>query len=211
MKLYGYWRSSATYRVRIAFGLKDAAYDYQPVDLLGGQQSADDYLKRNPQALVPSLVTDDGDAITQSLAIIEYLDETLPGASIVGDGAVRRAHARSIAAAIACEAQPFVNLRIQRYMVDEAGVSDAGKKAWLDKWVGGAVRAVGAIVDRTGGAFCVGDVPTIADACLIPQLFACKRFGIDLKGCERLFEIEARCAELPAFANAHPDKQPDAK
>lgn len=210
MKLLGYWRSSATYRVRIVLALKGAAYEYEPVNLLKGEQASAEYLKKNPQALVPTLVTDDGAEISQSLAIIEYLEETIPSPSVLPSTPIRRAKARAIAAAIACEAQPFANLRIQKYLKDELGVSDAAKAAFLNRWPGGALNAVEAMVKETAGEFCVGDEPGLADAFLVPQLFASRRFNIDLSGCPTLLAIDERCQKLPAFIKAHPDNQPDA-
>ncbi|MCA8895811.1 MAG: maleylacetoacetate isomerase [Parvularculaceae bacterium] len=210
MKLLGYWRSSATYRVRIALALKGLDYDYQPVNLLKGEQSGAEYLKKNPQALVPTLVTDAGEEISQSLAIIEFLQETFPSPSVLPKTPILRAKARAIAAAIACEAQPFANLRIQKYLTETLGVSDEAKAAFLNRWPGGALNAVEAMACETAGAFCVGDEPTIADAFLVPQIFASRRFNIDLSNCPTLLAIDERCQKLPAFIKAHPDNQPDA-
>ncbi|HRX39739.1 MAG TPA: maleylacetoacetate isomerase [Parvularculaceae bacterium] len=210
MKLLGYWRSSATYRVRIALALKGLDYDYQPVNLLKGEQSGAEYLKKNPQALVPTLVTDAGEEISQSLAIIEFLQETFPSPSVLPKTPILRAKARAIAAAIACEAQPFANLRIQKYLTETLGVSDEAKAAFLNRWPGGALNAVETMARETTGAFCVGDEPTIADAFLVPQIFASRRFNIDLSNCPTLLAIDERCQKLPAFIKAHPDNQPDA-
>ncbi|HOP19148.1 MAG TPA: maleylacetoacetate isomerase [Amphiplicatus sp.] len=210
MKLLGYWRSSATYRVRIALALKGLDYDYQPVNLLKGEQSGAEYTKKNPQALVPTLVTDAGEEISQSLAIIEFLQETFPSPSVLPKTPILRAKARAIAAAIACEAQPFANLRIQKYLTETLGVSDEAKAAFLNRWPGGALNAVETMARETTGAFCVGDEPTIADAFLVPQIFASRRFNIDLSNCPTLLAIDERCQKLPAFIKAHPDNQPDA-
>ena len=210
MKLYGYWRSSATYRVRIALALKEIDYDYEPVNLLKGEQRTDSYLAKNPNGLVPTLVTDEGAALIQSLAIMEYLEEVCPDPSILPDDPVTRARARAIAATIACEAQPLMNLRIQKYLKENASLDDAGVKAWLNRWPGGALAAVEKMAAESGGDFCVGDTPTIADVCLVPQWFGSLRFGVDLSGFTRLNEIYERCVALPAFEKAHPLNQPDA-
>lgn len=210
MKLLGYWRSSASYRVRIVLALKGLDYDYEPVNLLKGEQAGGDYLKKNPQALVPSLITDDGAVLTQSYAIAEYLEEVFPKPSILPASPVLRAEARAIASAIACEAQPFANLRIQKYLVGDLGLDDAAKADFLDRWPGGAMRAVEALVKESAGDFCVGDTPGLADAFLIPQIYAARRFNIDLASCPTLLAIDERCQKLDAFIKAHPDNQPDA-
>lgn len=210
MKLYGYWRSSATYRVRIALALKGIDYDYEPVNLLKGEQKCSAYLAKNPNGLVPTLVTDDGAPLNQSLAIMEYLEETIPDPSILPRDPIARAKARAIAATIACEAQPLMNLRIQKYLKEEASFDDGAIKGWLSRWPGSAMAAVEKMAAETGGDFCVGDTPTMADACLVPQWFGALRFGIDLSGLTRLNAVYERCIALPAFEKAHPMNQPDA-
>ena len=211
MKLFGYWRSSATYRVRIALALKDIDYDYQPVNLLKGEQSESDYLAMNPHGLVPALQTDDGAIITQSLAIMEFLEEAHPTPTILPKDPASRAHARAIAATLACEAQPFMNLRIQKYLKTDIGLADDALKAWLNRWPGSAMAAVEKIVATTGGDYCVGDEPTFADCCLIPQMFGALRFGVDVSGLTRLNAIYERSEAHPAFHKAHPLNQPDAE
>jgi len=210
MKLFGYWRSSATYRVRIALNLKELDYDYEPVNLLQGEQSSPEHLARNPQGLVPALVTDDGDVITQSLAIMEYLDDVYPKHPILPKDTVARAHARAIAATIACEAQPFMNLRIQNYLKNKGGFDKDATTAWLNTWPGGAMGAAQKLITQSNGEYCVGDTPTIADCCLVPQWFAASRFGVDVSRFTKLKEIFDRCSTLPAFEKAHPLNQPDA-
>ncbi len=210
MKLFGYWRSSATYRVRIALALKGIDYDYEPVNLLKGEQKSAAYLSKNPNGLVPTLITDDGAALNQSLSIMEYLEETFPDPSILPRDPVGRAQARAIAATIACEAQPLMNLRIQKYLKEEASFDDNAVKDWLNRWPGSAMAAVEKMAAEKAGAFCVGDAPTMADACLVPQWFGALRFGVDLSGLTRLNEIYERCIALPAFEKAHPLNQPDA-
>lgn len=210
MKLYGYWRSSATYRVRIACALKGVDYEYQPINLLKKEQTGAEYRRISPQGLVPTLVTDDGEALTQSLAIIEYLEETQPAPSLLPSTSALRAKARAIALAIACEAQPFGNLRMLNYLKDELGFDDARRLEFLNRWPGAALKSVNAMADETAGRFLVGDEPGLADACLVPQLYAARRFNVDLSGCETLLRIDAECAKLDAFIKAHPDNQPDA-
>lgn len=210
MKLLGYWRSSASYRVRIVLALKGLDYEYRPVNLLKGEQAGADYLGKNPQALVPALITDDEAVLTQSFAIAEYLEEIYPEPPVLPASPILRAKARAIAAAIACEAQPFANLRIQRYLVKELGLGDEAKTDFLNRWPGGAMRAVEALVKETAGEFCVGDAPGLADAFLIPQVYASRRFNIDLSDCPTLLAIDDRCRTLDAFIKAHPDNQPDA-
>lgn len=209
MKLFGYWRSSASYRVRIALALKGVDYDYQPINLLAGEQQEPDFLSINPLGLVPALKTDDGDIIVQSLAIMEYLEEAYPDHAILPKAPAARGAARAMAASIACEAQPFMNLRIQKYLKSDGGFDDAQMAAWLNRWPGGAMAAVEKMAAQWSDGYCVGGEPTIADCCLVPQMFAANRFGIDTTQFPTLTKIADRCAEHPAFIKAHPDNQPD--
>lgn len=210
MKLFGYWRSSATYRVRIALALKNIDYTYHPVNLLKGEQKSDDYLARNPLGLVPALETDDGAIIVQSLAIMEYLEDIHPAPSILPETSATRGYARAMAATLACEAQPFMNLRIQQYLKNDLELDADAVAAWLNRWPGSAMAAVEKMVAAHGGDFCVGDAPSIADCCLVPQMYGAKRFGVDISAMPRLMETYERCIALPAFEKAHPDNQPDA-
>ncbi|MEO1137779.1 MAG: maleylacetoacetate isomerase [Pseudomonadota bacterium] len=210
MKLFGYWRSSATYRVRIALALKNLDYDYQPVNLLKGEQKSDAHLARNPLGLVPAFETDDGAILTQSLAIVEYLEETCPDPSLLPGGAVARAYARAITATLASEAQPFGNLRIQKYLRETGGFDDEAMTDWMNQWPGGAMAAVEKMLERTAGDFCVGDTPGLADCFLIPQVYASLRFNVNIAGLKNVNAIYARCQNHPAFQKAHPDNQPDA-
>jgi maleylacetoacetate isomerase len=210
MKLFGYWRSSASYRVRIALALKGLAFDYEPVNLLKGEQKSDAYLAKNPLGLVPTLATDDGAMVVQSLAIIDYLEDIHPDPTLLPGGPVARANARSIAATLACEAQPFGNLRIQKYLREEHGLNDDAIKKWMNRWPGGAMASVEKMVARTAGDYCVGDVPSLADCCLVPQMYGALRFGVDVSAMAKLNEIYERCLKHPAFEKAHPDNQPDA-
>lgn len=210
MKLFGYWRSSATYRVRIALALKGIDYAYEAVDLLAGDQKSEAYLKTNPLGLVPALQVGDGPALTQSLAILEYLEEIRPEPSILPGDAAARAASRAIAAMIACEGQPFMNIGVQNYLKAEHGFDDAAMNKWLNNAPRATMAAVEAMVAETAGDFCVGDAPSMADCCLVPQMFAAARFGIRIDDFKRLHEINERCLALPAFETAHPKNQPDA-
>lgn len=209
MKLFGYWRSSATYRVRIVLALKDLAYDYHPVNLLEAEQSSADYLARNPLALVPSLETKGGTVLTQSLAICEYLEEAFPKIPLLPEDITERARVRAVCAVIACEAQPMMNLRIQRYLKGDLGADEAAMKTWLDTWPGSAMAAVSKLVEPEG-PFAFGNAPTLADAFIVPQVFAAQRFGLDLSASARLVEIADHCNTHEAFETAHPKNQPDA-
>lgn len=210
MKLFGYWRSSATYRVRIALALKGLDYDYAPVNLLKGEQKTDAYRAKNPTGLVPTLATNDGAMLNQSLAIMEYLEETHPEPSILAGNAASKANIRAIAATIACEAQPLMNLRIQQYLKNEGGFDDDAVSAWLKTWPANAMSAVEEMLSRSAGDFCVGDTPSMADCCLVPQMFAAERFGIDTSSFSKMNAVYERCQQHPAFEKAHPLNQPDA-
>lgn len=210
MKLFGYWRSSATYRVRIALELKGLEYDYEPVNLLKGEQQSPAHLKRNPQGLVPAFETEEGHILTQSTAIIEYLEERYPETPLLPANSEGRAKARAVAAIIACEAQPFMNLRIQTYLKNEREFDAEAMKEWLQHWSGGAMASVETLIGDDKGKFCVGDRPGMADAFLVPQVFGALRFGIDLSKQPRILEIFERCNAMEPFIRAHPNNQPDA-
>lgn len=210
MKLFGYWRSSATYRVRIALELKGLEFDYEPVNLLRGEQNSPDFLKRNPQGLVPALLTEEGQALTQSTAIIEYLEERYPERPLLPADAGGRAKARAIAGVIACEAQPLMNLRIQTYLKEACEFDAAAMKRWLERWAGSAMASVETLIGDGDGGFCVGDRPGMADAFLIPQIYGAIRFAVDLSATPKITAIYERCNALEPFIRAHPDNQPDA-
>lgn len=210
MKLYGYWRSSATYRVRIALALKNLDYAYQAINLVKGEQREPAYRDKNPDGLVPTLETDDGAFLSQSLAIIEYLEEVYPAPALLPQSPLARANARAIAATLASEAQPFGNLRLQNYLKAERGFDEAAMKDWMNRWPGSAMAAVEKMLSRSAGDYCVGDVPGYADCFLVPQMYAAARFGVDISGLKKMREIWERCQKHPAFIKAHPDNQPDA-
>jgi maleylacetoacetate isomerase len=213
MKLYDYFRSSAAYRVRIALNLKGVAPERAFVHLRRGAQRADDYLALNPQGLVPSLVTDEGDVLTQSLAIIEWLDETYAKPPLLPADAAGRARVRSLSLAIACDIHPLNNLRVLNYLTGTFGVTDAQRDGWYRYWCDVGFEALETRLAREAatGSYCHGASPTVADICLVPQLANARRVNIDLSPYPTLLRIEAACTALPAFANAAPAKQPDAE
>jgi maleylacetoacetate isomerase len=213
LELYSYWRSSASYRVRIALNLKSLPYVTHGVNLVrdGGEQWSVTYRDVNPQSRVPTLVHD-GQRFTQSLAIIEYLDETFPDHRLIPRDPVDRARVRMLSQIIACDIQPLQNTSTTLYLKDKLHVDDAAITTWLREWI---VRGLGAFNahlerDHLSGKFCHGDTPTMADCCLVPQLFAASRFGVEVTRYPRLALIAENCAALSAFQHAHPSKQPDA-
>ncbi|MDC7711221.1 maleylacetoacetate isomerase [Vogesella indigofera] len=209
--LYGYFRSSAAYRVRIALNLKGLAYAQAPVSLLRGEQRSADYLALNPQGLVPALL-DNGVLLTQSLAICEYLDEAYPdSARLLPDGAVLRAQVRAVAQAIACDIHPLNNLRVLNYLKTELGQSEDARNGWYRHWVATGFAALEQQLAASAGCYCFGDVLTLADVCLLPQVFNAQRFAIDMGDYPLLARIAANLEQVPAFADAQPSRQPDAQ
>ncbi|MQA19348.1 maleylacetoacetate isomerase [Rugamonas rivuli] len=214
MKLYTYFRSSAAYRVRIALNLKGLAYDAVPVHLLrdGGEQLTDSYRALNPSALLPTL-DDDGSVIGQSLAIIEYLEETRPQAPLLPSGAADRARVRALALTVAADTHPLGNLRVLKYLKGPLKVSEEVKLQWQQHWLQIGLETLERLLadDARTGRYCHGDTPTLADCCLVPQVFSAQRFGVDMAPYPTIMRIHAACAELPAFQQAHPSQQPDAE
>ncbi len=210
MKLYSYFRSSASYRVRIALALKDVPYSTIPINLLKGEQRDSRYAKINPQRKVPALL-DGAHLLTQSLAIIEYIEEKHPSPALLPATPYERARVRALAMAIACEIAPLNNSGALKYLTETLGVSDKAKNAWYAHWVAEGLAALEEMLANNPmtGAFCHGDAPTIADCCLVPQLYNARRYECDLSPYPTLIRIDAACAELPAFKIAHPDNQPD--
>ena len=208
--LHNYWRSSASHRVRIALNLKGIAYDYVVVNILKKEQHADAYRARNPLAQVPTLevTEDDGRvfAITQSLPILEYLEERFPEPAILPQDPYLRARARGLAEIVNSGIQPLQNLTTTNKL-HKLGIDTA---EWVKPFIADGLAAFARFAAETAGRFCVGDAPTVADCCLIPQLASARRFGVDLAQHESLVKIEANCLALPAFAAAMPDQQPDA-
>ena len=213
IKLYNYFLSSASFRVRIALNLKGLPFEYIPVQLTkgGGQQFAPEFKSLNPAALVPVMV--DGDQVlAQSLAIVEYLEETRPAPPLLPLQAADRARVRAIALSIACEIHPLNNLRVLRYLRRTLGVTEEAKDAWYRHWVETGLAAVEPLLadDPRTGSFCHGDLPTMADVFLVPQIFNAQRLDCDLSHTPTVMRIFDRCLALPAFAEAAPAKQPDA-
>ncbi|HEX9684428.1 MAG TPA: maleylacetoacetate isomerase [Burkholderiales bacterium] len=214
MKLYSYFRSSAAYRVRIALNLKGLAYETVPVHLTrgGGEQLAPGFRELNPQALVP-LLQDAGHVFTQSLAIIEYLDEIHPQTPLLPKDPAARARVRALALAVACDLHPLNNLRVLNYLTGPMGLTDAAKQTWYRHWIAEGLGALEASLarDRATGHFCHGDAPGFADCCLIPQLANARRFKCDVAPYPTLLRIEENCQALEAFRRAAPDQQPDSE
>ena len=208
MQLYDYWRSSAAYRVRIALRLKDLAYEPIPIDLRKGAQRSRAYRARNPQGLVPYL--QDGDVgISQSFAIMEYLDERYPAPPLLPKDPAARAYVRALALAIVCEIHPLNNLRVLQYF-EQRGDPEPDRLAWYRHWVGQGLEPVEAVLAPRGEAFCFGDGPTLADVCLVPQVYNARRYACDLEPYPRIRAIDERCRQIEAFAKAAPELQPDA-
>lgn len=214
LKLYTYFRSSAAYRVRIALNLKGLAYQSVPVHLLksGGEHLQDGYRAINPGAMLPSL--QDGDAIlTQSLAILEYLEEVYPDSALLPADPLGRARVRALALTVACDIHPINNLRVLKYLGGTLHLSDEAKTEWYRHWVrqGLAIIETHLARDPQTATFCHGATPTLADCCLIPQVFNAQRFQVDVSAYPTIAAIHARCSGLPAFIAAHPAQQPDAE
>ena len=214
MKLYTYFRSTAAYRVRIALNLKGLAYEALPVHLLrdGGEQLGDAYRAVNPSALLPTL-DDEGSVIGQSLAIIEYLEETRPQVPLLPSTAADRARVRALALTVAADTHPLGNLRVLKYLKGELKVTEEVKLEWQQHWLRGGMATLERLLagDARTGRYCHGDTPTLADCCLVPQVFGAQRFGVDLARYPTIMRIFDACAELPAFQQAHPAQQPDAE
>ncbi|HKV97939.1 MAG TPA: maleylacetoacetate isomerase [Gammaproteobacteria bacterium] len=214
MELYTYFRSSAAYRVRIALNLKGLKADYRYVHLVkdGGQQHQPEYLALNPQGLVPALV-DKGHVLTQSLAIIEYLDETHPQPPLLPKDAPGRARVRALAQIVASDIHPVNNQRILKYLEKEFRADEAARSKWYRHWIVEGFNALDKLLGSSPatGKFCHGDQPTLADICLVPQVFNARRFKIDLASFPAIERINATCLALAAFADAAPDRQPDAE
>jgi maleylpyruvate isomerase len=210
MKLHGYFRSSAAYRVRIALNLKGLAAEHLPHHLRKGEQCAPAYLTINPQGLVPTLEGDDGAVLTQSLAIIEWLDETHPNPPLLPKDPLQRAKVRAFALAIACDIHPVQNLKVLARL-RQLGVAEEKVTEWAAWANREGLSACEALIKGEKGPFCFGALPTVADLCLVPQLANARRFVVDVSAYPRLLEAEAATREIKAFADAAPDKQPDAE
>lgn len=213
LRLYGYWRSSCSWRVRIGLNLKGLSYDYAAVHLLkdGGQQHSAEYRAINPMRTVPTLEwTEDGQArrLSQSLAILEYLEERVPSPALLPKDPYLKARVRMLAEMVNSGIQPLQNTGVMQRIKNELKADD---KAWSAYWNARGLEALEAAVQPTAGRYCLGETVSFADICLVPQLFGARRFGVDLTPYPTLLRIEAACNELPAFQAAHPDRQPDAQ
>ena len=202
--LYDYFRSSASYRVRIALNLKGLAYDSVPVSLLDNAQRAPEYLSKNPQGLVPALL-DGEQLLTQSLAICEYLEETYPQPALLPNDTIGRARVRALALSIACDIHPLNNLRVLRRLDAQFAADQAGKDAWYQHWIQSGFEAFEQQIQSTHGHYCFGDTVTLADLALVPQVYNARRFNCDLSAYPPMRAIEQRCLTLDAFARAIPE------
>ena len=221
MQLYNYFRSSASFRVRIALQVKGLAYEHLPVHLVKGEHQSADYASRMGDALVPALVTDDGAVLAQSMAIIEYLEETHPTPALLPADALARARVRALAQMVACEIHPLNNLRVLRYLVRELKVPEDAKNAWYHHWVRSGLEAFErqlALLAQERAAqglppsvLCWGDTPTLADCCLVPQIFNAQRFNVPLNGLPLTMGAFNACMALPAFQQAQPLACPDSE
>ncbi|HMT58083.1 MAG TPA: maleylacetoacetate isomerase [Ottowia sp.] len=211
MKLYNYFRSSASFRVRIALHLKGLAYDYLPVHLTRGEQKKPAFAAVTAEGLVPVLELDDDRRLTQSMAIIEYLDETHPQPPLLPADALGRARVRALAQIVACEIHPLNNLRVLKYLVGELKASEDAKNAWYRHWVRLGLESYEAQLATRSGLYSHGDAPTLADCCLVPQIFNAQRFDCDLNGLPRTMAVFDACMTLDAFQQAQPSACPDAE
>ncbi len=213
LQLYSYWRSSAAYRVRIGLNLKGLPYEIVPVHLVqdGGQQHSDAYRAINPQELVPTLGHGQR-RLGQSLAILEYLDEVWPDRPLLPATARARQRVRALALLVACDVHPLNNLRVLQYFEREWNVPQPERDAWVKHWIADGFAAAEALLaeNPSTGDFCEGETPTLADCCLVPQIYNARRFGVDMAAYPTLARIEASCLALPAFDAARPENQPDA-
>ncbi len=209
MILYGHALSSASYRVRIALALKGLQFSSVLLDLRGGEQRLEGFLKISSQGFVPALALDDGAVLTQSVAIIEYLDELHPDPPLLPQAPLERARVRALAQAITCDVHPLNNLRVLQYLEKDLGLDKATRDSWYGHWVRLGFDALERwlVRDAATGRFCHGDAPTLADVCLVPQVFNARRFAVDLERYPRIVGIDAACRGLPEFQEAAPDRQ----
>jgi maleylacetoacetate isomerase len=204
--LHDYYRSSASYRVRIALNIKGVEYERRPVNLLESQQQSDEYRALNPQGFVPMLEID-GHRLVQSLAIINYLDLRFPTPPLIPTPAAERAHVVAMAMMVACDIHPLNNLRVLKYLKNELGHSQEEVDAWYAHWISEGLPALETFAAPRAGTFLFGDAPTAADVCLVPQLFNARRFNVPLDGYPTLVRADENANRLEAFAAAHPDRQ----
>ena len=210
MKLFSYWRSTTSYRVRAALNLKGLAYETVPVDLVAGEQRAEGYRAMNPGAGVPTLVLDDGTVLTQSLAIIEYLDAVYPGPALIPADPLARARVMAAAHTVALDIHPVNNLRLIGQLKGRFGASPEQAQAWMCHWMAEGFAALEALLEHDT-PFAFGDAPDMADLCIVAQVYNARRWGLDLGPFPKVHRVEQSCLNVPAIRAAHPDEQPDAK
>ncbi len=210
LTLHSAWRAGAPYRVRIGLALKGVAYDYAALDLIAGDQRQDEYRSVNPQGLVPALDLGDGHVLTQSLAILEWLEETRPSPPILPRSSLDRATVRAMAAIVACDIHPLNNTRVGRKL-SKMGVAQPAITEWIQGWIRDGFDALEPMLEKHAGRFAFGDTPTLADCCLVPQVYSARRFELDLDPWPQIRGVADAAATHPAFMAAHPDRQPDAK
>ncbi|EFC46024.1 predicted protein [Naegleria gruberi] len=208
--LHSYWRASSPYRVRIALGLKNIEYQYAPVNLLENKQASDEYMQKNPAKLLPTLEID-GLVLTQSVPIMEYLEETRPnqGVHLLPSDPIKRHTVRQITQMVASDIQPIQNLRLLKKLKEDFNVDEQGKAAWSKHWIELGFNSIEKVLEKTAGKFCVGDDVSMADCCLIPQVYGARRYGVDMNKYPIIARIERACAEMEAFKKAHPEQQVD--
>jgi maleylacetoacetate isomerase len=208
LKLYSYFRSSASYRVRIALHWKELPFEYIPIHLVKGAQTSEEYRKVNPMAHVPAL-DHNGFLVAESVAIIQYLDAIFPQQRMFPQSPREHATVMQVVEILNSGIQPLQNLKVLGYLESKRGFTQEDKNEWCRTWIGNGLRALEQILSRTAGSFCFGGEVTAADAFLIPQLFAARRFNVKTDDYPTLARVEATCVKLPAFVKAHPEKQPD--
>jgi len=210
LTLYSAWRATAPYRTRIGLALKGVSYDYVPIDLIAGEQREPEYRAVNRQGLTPALDLGDGQVLTQSLAILEWLEDTRPEPALLPKEPLDRATVRAMALIVACDIHPLNNTRVGREL-HRRGVDPDGIKAWSQRWIKDGFDTLEPMIARHGKGFAFGETPTLADCCLIPQVYSANRFEVDLSPYPAIRAVNERAAAHPAFQAAHPNKQPDAK
>lgn len=209
MELYSYFRSSAAYRVRIALNLKNISHGIIPVHLVKGQQRSDDYQAKNPSQLLPSLQIDDGKILSQSMAILDFLENEYPSPPLLPKDHYDRATVLSICHIIACDTHPMNNLRVLQYLTDELNISDEQKQSWYAHWIKVNFTALEQLLKTHGGQYAFGDNITMADICLVPQVYNANRFKVDLSAFPNIVKVVENCNQLDAFIQASPEKQID--
>lgn len=211
LTLHSAWRATAPYRVRIGLALKGVPYQYAALDLIAGDQRGEAYRAVNPQGLAPALDLGDGTILAQSLAILEWLEETRPQPPILPRSALDRAIVRRMAGIIACDIHPLNNTRVGRKLAELGVPAETVRTEWIQAWIRDGFDALEPLVAEYGGAYAFGDNPTIADCCLVPQVYSARRFELDVTPWPKLIAAADRASQHPAFRAAHPDKQPDAQ